>query len=402
FSKSRILKIVHLVDASPGQRGTVILRNGQRTQGLILTDGFKQVVVEVEGIPITFKRSAVDEVRLDPTIDEQYAQFKATLDPAHAGRHLTLCQWLIRVRRYELAREELKALIKRHPTVDEGRRLLLIVDAQIAMQDESLEEPRTIASPTPSGSGLVNTRDVLPREIISREDANLIRVYEIDFDAPPKVSVEPDTIRTMLETYGSSKLLPHTTSGRTALFRAEPIEIVRLLFALRARDLYPEIQVIGEPHALNTFRRRVHNTWLMNSCATSRCHGGIDGGRFFLHNRNFKDQKVWLTNLLILERLDLDPAWPLVNYDSPMDSLIIQYGLPRENARKPHPDVRGWTPVFRKGNHRMLESTLAWMNGMMQPRPLYPVDYEPPMIGTDPRENGQRAPGEQTGGRQDR
>ncbi|MHC5028527.1 MAG: hypothetical protein ACYTGR_17395, partial [Planctomycetota bacterium] len=86
FSKSRILKIVHLVDASPGQRGTVILRNGQRTQGLILTDGFKQVVVEVEGIPITFKRSAVDEVRLDPTIDEQYAQFKATLDPAHAGR----------------------------------------------------------------------------------------------------------------------------------------------------------------------------------------------------------------------------------------------------------------------------------------------------------------------------
>jgi len=155
------------------------------------------------------------------------------------------------------------------------------------------------------------------------------------------------------------------------------------MFDLRARELYPKIKVQTEPYAMNLFRRRVHDTWLINNCATSRCHGGIHAGEFFLHRRGHKNERVRYTNFLILERLEIDPDWPLINYEQPMDSLIIQYGLPRTEARKPHTDVRGWKPVFGRSNKRMLGETGKWIRSMLQPRPDYPIEYEPPKLTPD-------------------
>jgi hypothetical protein len=212
---------------------------------------------------------------------------------------------------------------------------------------------------------------------------NIIRVYEIDFDHPPKVTISPDTVRELIEKYGTDKQIPASQTGRNALFHAaadKPLDVVRLIFSLRARDLYPQIQVNSEPYALNMFRQRVHDTWLINTCASSRCHGGPYAGDFFLHRRNLKDDRVRYTNLLILERLQLDPQWPLINYDKPEDSLIIQYGLPREAARKPHPRVENFKPAFSPSNPRLKDDAIEWIQSMMQPRPQYPVDYEPPHL----------------------
>ena len=76
----------------------------------------------------------------------------------------------------------------------------------------------------------------------------------------------------------------------------------------------------------------------------------------------------------------MDPQWQLINYDEPTMALIIQYGLPRTLARKPHPDVRGWKPVFTRSNQRLLQDTIKWIEAMLQPRPDYPVSYEPPQL----------------------
>ena len=56
-------------------------------------------------------------------------------------------------------------------------------------------------------------------------------------------------------------------------------------------------------------------------------------------------------------------------------SLIVQYGLPRHLARRPHPGVSGGKPVFGRGGQRMLRDTVNWIDSMMQPRPEYPVEY---------------------------
>jgi len=392
YSKSRMLKIIRLVEPEPGQMGVVILNGGQKRVGVIVEDTFEHVIVKIDGIRTKLVREAVDFVILHPTFDQQYANYK--LSARTPRLRLQLCQWLVDLHRYVLASEELAELIRDHPE-PEAIQLLNIVKAQLAM---TRKDPTSEPVKPGNGSNADDRANMLPAQILSPEDVNLIRVYEIDFDRPPQVAVDPATIRTMIELYGTSGVIPASERDRRALYRADSIDIVEVLFTLKARNLYPDVNVITEPYALNLFRRRVHNAWLLNTCATARCHGGVDAGRFFLHRRRHKDERVRYTNLLILERLEVDPEWPLVNYDEPMMSLIVQYGLPRHLARQPHPDVSGWKPVFGRGGQRLLRDTVTWIESMMQPRPDYPVDYDPPRLGrindsnTGPGDDVQRAP----------
>ena len=84
---------------------------------------------------------------------------------------------------------------------------------------------------------------------------------------------------------------------------------------------------------------------------------------------------------MILERWnELD--MPLLDYLDPGRSLLIQYGLPRNEARFPHPEVKGWKPVFGRGNPRLLRDAFGWLNSMFRPRTTYPVDFEAPIIET--------------------
>ncbi len=379
FPKPRLLKIVRLRDPMPGQEGTVILRNGQLRKGIIIEDTFDHVLIEINGIRTKLVRRIVDYVVLVPTFEELYAQYKATLKPNMPDAHLDLCRWLLKERRYELARAELLELFE-YAQLPDATRLLRFVDAQLALASRPDDAPREPQRATTRPDG--NKRG-LPDGILSRADVNLIRVYEIDFDRPPKVAVPHETIRALIQNYRSSTLIPDSEEARTAMFRLEPIEIVRLMFELRARDLYPQVKVLSEPWGLNMFRRRVHDAWLINRCATSRCHGGPDAGRFRLHRRHYKDERVRYSNLLTLQRLDLDRAWPLINYDKPENSLIIQYGLPASRAHKPHPAVKGWKPIFTRSTSRMLSHTVNWIEAMMQPRPEYPLEYQPPAGPTE-------------------
>lgn len=409
FAKARINQIVRLTEPQPDQTGLVIMLDGQVREGKIIEDAYDYVIVEIEGIRANIKRAAVSHVILEPTIDERYAEYKRTMDPNNHDAHLTLCRWLYEQRRYEQAKDELLALLEKVELAD-ARRLLTLVDAHLKLKDAT----SSTSSPTRSGSqpaadspdkppkshefrpdqpppqddnhdaGPVRPADIMPSQLLTDEDVNIIRVYEIDFDHPPRVTITPDTVRELIEKYGTDPLIPANQVGRNAMFRAaadNPLQIVRLMFELRARDMYSKVQVNSEPYALNLFRRRVHDTWLINNCATSACHGSPYAGQFFLHRRDYKDDRVRYTNMLILDRLKIDPDWPLINYDRPDDSLIVQYALPRELARKPHPRVDGWKPAFNPTNARLKEDTVEWIKAMMEPRPDYPVDYQPPALG---------------------
>ncbi len=403
FSKNRVVAITYLVTPEPGQLGTVRLRNGQLRRGIILEDSFQRVVVEIEGVKTTLPRESVDEVTLDPTFEERYENFKSQLEPGAHRAHFELCQWLFDERRYLLCKKELSALL-REVQLPEATQLETLLDAQLfvmrgaesrqappAPNNATPEEP--VASSGAAQAGPVDQADLLPTQILTLEDVNLIRVFELEFDRPPRVNIRPDTIRALIQGYSTSPLIPDTRQGRQAMFRAEPLRIVELMFNLRARELYPQIEVLSEPYALNQFRQSVHDRWLLNTCATSRCHGGTQAGRLFLHRANYKDARVRYTNLMILERLDIDPEWPLINYDEPLMSLIVQYGKPRDEARLPHPEVRGWDPAFTQSSRRMLQDTLVWIQSMMQPRPDYPVEYQPPVLAPAELDLPAREPG---------
>lgn len=382
YSKSRIQRIVRLLEIDEPQPGILYLRDGTILRGNLVKDSFDEVVLEIEGVRSRFPRSTALYAEFDLSLKEKYQRFKSAIKPEQYLRRFELARWLFVEEQYELAKTELEELVS-DSQLPEAIQLLKIVKAQILLEDGRLStlNDKTIPGAIPSGdgSGLVDLRDLLPKTLISNDDVNIIRVYEIEFERPPKMHIGPDSIREILEKYGDSNLVPSDSVGRTKLFRAEPIQVVKLLFDLKARDLYSRIDVQTEPRALNLFRQRVHDAWLIPNCATSRCHGGLDGGRFFLHRRNHKRERVRYTNLLILERWNATER-PLIDYENPTNSLIIQYSLPRKEARFPHPDVKGYRPVFSRSNQRLLNDTIEWIQKMYKPRPRYPVSYEPPVL----------------------
>lgn len=383
FLKALLLRIVPLVDPVPGQQGIVRMRDGTEFRATILEDAFEGVRYEAAGIRTFVPRQSVLQVVLEESDEERYLRIRETIPRDDHLRRLALCRWLFDRRMYEECREELRGLLADHD-LGEARRLLTMVEAQLALgepaDDGGSGRPRAGDG---SGGGPVHLRDLLPQRLLTREDVNLIRVFEIDFDRPPRLQVSPATIRRLIEEHGSDPRIPATSEGRTRMFRADPVDLVRLMFDLRARDLYSEVEVLSEPFALNLFRQRVHDAWLIGNCATSRCHGGVRAGRFFLHRRNHRDERVRFTNLLILLRSGWSEQ-PLVDFERPRDSLIIQHALPRSEARFPHPNVPGWRPLFSNANQRLLADSLRWIESMHRPRTEYPVEFEPPRIGTPP------------------
>jgi hypothetical protein len=85
---------------------------------------------------------------------------------------------------------------------------------------------------------------------------------------------------------------------------------------------------------------------------------------------------------------------PLIDYQNPGRSPLLQFGLPREDAITPHPDVVGWTPVFRSRDSRAFQRAVRWIQSMYRPRPDYPIEYTPPgqAMETAPGEGGEGEP----------
>ncbi|MCL4211775.1 MAG: hypothetical protein KJZ68_14060 [Phycisphaerales bacterium] len=387
FMKARLLRLTRLVRPAPGQSGVVHMADGSMREGIILEDEYDFVLMEIAGVRTRLDRALVDRVELRPPFEEQYRRLKETIPPTQFDRRLELCKWLIDQKRFALALEELEDLQRLNADLKELPGLIRVVRAQLALEsgaggtgDDATRPDSPGAAPS-GPSGPVDQKDLLPTRLLTPEEVNIIRVFEVDFDRPPSLRIEAETIRKLITQYASHPSIPANSEARNALFRADPLSLLRIMFEVRARELYPEVKVLSEPYSLNLFRQRVHNTWLVPNCATSQCHGGVKAGRFFLHNRNYRDDRVRYTNLLILQRAELDPQKPLINWEEPLMSRIIQHALPTTEARDPHPPVPGWKPVFTKLNQPLLEDAVAWIRSMYQPRPDYPIDYTPPDIG---------------------
>jgi hypothetical protein len=386
FAKNRLISVTYLLEGPAGRRVRVVFNDGRVIVGSLIEDGYQHVELEISGIKTKYPREAVAAVRPYPTDRELYEGFRTTLEPDQYGARYTLAVWLYNKKMYAESKTELESLLEATNHYD-AKKLLNEVNAQLALMDDAgggVDRPVESGGSSRERPVSPRTTGILASPLLSDADVNLIRVYELDVANPPRLQVSPSLIRTMLDKYSDSDLIPAKSAEKNAFFSKEPVEIVKTLFALKARELYGEIRVLGEPEPLNLFRLRVHNAWLIGNCATSKCHGGADAGRFFLHNREWKDDNVRYTNMLILLRTRIDTL-PLIDPEKPTDSLIFQYALPKTEARRPHPDVRGWSPVLTSGRRGLQEDFVDWIRSMRLPRGDYPIDYTPPALKSPDR-----------------
>lgn len=374
--ENSILLLVQPAVVDPGAEMPeveVILTSGERYKGFLRERTLEKITLVIEGIATEFRAASIQRIAELGTITEQYQRARAAIDDRDTEQLLVLCSWLITKRRYDAALAELDHIL----AVEPGKPAAL--DAQrLALAHKALQERKAApADPPEEGDDKPQRHDI---PLLTPEQINILKVYEIDLGSPPRMLVERETIDRLVEKYAGHELVPASREQREALYRKRPEQIVELMFRLRARELYPEVRVLGHPRAIETFRDDVHRMWLVNSCATNRCHGGAEAGRLRLHNRRTNADATVYTNFLILDRFRLADGRPLIDYEAPADSPLLQFALPRHDSAMPHPELGpsdAWRPAFRSTDDRTFLKAVEWIMGMYRPRPEYPIEYPP-------------------------
>lgn len=353
----------------------LILRDGRRLEGTLLERGPERVLLRVGQAEIGVETRDIDRLEiLDPLI-VRYRAMKQAVTDDDPDQRLAIVDWLMLRGAYRLAYEETLSILTGHPDHERALRQKAVLEAQIAVLDGASERGQT---PDPPRAPRPRAPSI---PLLTPEQINLIKVYEIDLRDPPRLSIKPDTIDRLIATYSASEYIPASREGKEALHLRKPAEILDILFRLRARELYSEITVHGHPGSMKRFRDDVQREWLSSFCATSDCHGGVEAGRLWLASRAPAGEPATYTNFLILDRFRLADGTPLINYDKPADSPLLQYALPETETSTPHPRTdpdRPWRGVIKDPTEARFRDAVEWIRAMYTPRPDYPIDFPPP------------------------
>ena len=357
------------------------LNDGTRINGVLLEQNEREIVVRVGGIRMPVPRHRIDRVVFKPTIMERYHQMRDAVHEEDSDQILLIVRWLISVERYELALTEVTGVLERDPLHPDAVELHRLVSLQVHLLRNAKPQPGA-ASPQPARR---SADDDFP--LLSPDQINLIDLMEVNLQNPPRIRIKRETMEQLFAEHAGDPLIPATREAQEAMLRRPPHVQLDLIFRLRARNLYDQIQIIDKPDAMKKFRENIHRAWLINACATTKCHGGNEAGRLWLYNRNPASDPTVYTNFLILDRYRTLDGRPLIDYDDPSRSLLLHYGLPQNTSPNPHPPVPGndgrpgtiGRPIFQSTDDRRYQASLDWIRSMYRPRPEYPVEYTPPL-----------------------
>lgn len=368
--------------SSAPRRVVVTLRGGDEISGELVEESATSISLRVSGIVTRIGRDQITKITPLRSLRERYQSMRAIIDDNDIDRLLVLAEWLQRNGLLNEAIVELRHILELAPTDVRATELKAVVDHLVDLRKSkraSASDNKSSDSGRSAGRPAAMIRpgsDVFP--LLSSEEINRIKVYEVDLDNPPQMRIERSTLERLLKAHAGDELLPQSKEGREAFLHGEARDALRAMFQLRARDLYDKVQVLELPDALQRFRNDVHASWLMNACATTRCHGGLEAGDFILYTRKRNSEQTVLTNFLIVDRFRTRTGARLINYDAPESSRLLQMALPPAVATTPHPDVRGWRPLFLSQKDRRFRQAISWISAMHIPRPDYQIDFDPP------------------------
>ncbi|MBO6739510.1 MAG: hypothetical protein JJ916_06600 [Phycisphaerales bacterium] len=380
-------------DKNEGIRECVItLQSGRTITGELIREDSREVVIGINGIETTFLRKNVSNVVILPPVPERYKQLRASVDDGDIDARLALVEWLRARRAYSLAITELESILLLEPKNPRARLLhtwLKEYDKLAEQREDDGDEESQ--NPDQDNEELQGTPEKPEepqyqirrnaRPLLTPEQINLMKVYEIDLRDPPKMRISDDTMLKLMREF-PDRFSPNENE-RARVLDLPNVEKLKLIFSLRARDLYNEIEVLENPQSLDRFKDAVHagRGWLMNACATTRCHGGVDAGSFRLVNEKPNTDETAFTNLYIIENTKLANGMPLIDFENPDRSPLLQMGMIQSTALIPHPEIprdypgTGYRPVFRSTRDRKYQQAVDWIRSMYQPRPELEFDY---------------------------
>jgi len=87
-----------------------------------------------------------------------------------------------------------------------------------------------------------------------------------------------------------------------------------------------------------------------------------------------------MTNFYILTQTAIEGK-PIIDRNVPEDSLLVQWGLPRESAKFAAPDdLKGWEPKFKSMDDERFIALVDWIKSLIAANQgsNYGIDYKTP------------------------
>jgi hypothetical protein len=173
-------------------------------------------------------------------------------------------------------------------------------------------------------------------------------------------------------------------ADRTRFLSLPPTRQVQLIREYTGEKYQNRIEIINDPLVFRQFDRVL--PMIMNGCGTTQCHGGGEAEGWRLRTVRPRTDLNLYTNYLILNRVRKDNQ-RVINRPKPEESLLLQYGLPPQQAMYQHPEP---IPVmFPKGwEDARYRTILAWIQNLPMPEPKIGValpgypEPPPPQFGT--------------------
>lgn len=348
---------------------TVKLKSGREITGEVTRADGAVKIKTLSGQTVIVTPAQIDSMSAPIDPDKEYKDRLSKIDPKSADDHVAIAEWAASLNLFEIAQKELKAALDVNPDHVKARLMLRKVEAAIADAAQYVET-KPAATGTTSQPVITESLDKL---LIPMEDIYHIRLQELRKDDSVVVEFKND----VLDRYIATLENPDEVSRFRNMPPAAKALAIRKKFQRSddAAKWFDDIVIKTDPKFMTEFRTKV---WplVRQQCATVECHGGDNARGKLRLVTGLSNERTDYTNFVILDGYkNADGA--MIDRDTPEDSLLLQYGLPKDTASQHHP--KAIKTVFTSTRATQYKDIKDWISKLVPtPHPDYRLKWAPP------------------------
>jgi hypothetical protein len=371
-----------IVPFAMARQGVVRTKDGRSIEGDVVDAGADGVNITTRAGAVTISRAEIESIQYSVNIREVYQQRLAAL-PADAGAkaHVELARWLYESKAYDLADREVDAALAKDPASSDAQMLRTSIRRAIEFERSRTSTPaldprRAVTRPSTAGE----------KKLLNADQINVIKQLELRKNENFRVRFEKDVKNRFARSQGQ---------GSAAELASLPDPVKAMVIMEKGTpEMRRDVRIVDDPGPLAYYKRTIQ-PMIIAGCGSNACHGGANAGQFVLHTAVTNDAASY-TNFYYLTQYSKmigGIEYKAINRVRPQDSLLIQFGLPRDVASPKHPDVPGFAPMFRGGDDK-IRLVDGWMGQALLPlEPDYGIDMPLPFNKEPPA--SQPAPAEE-------
>ena len=364
---------------------TVILKSGQAITGEV-TETPEGYQVKKKLGTMFYKRADVAKVIDAVSPSAEYDNRRADIDDKDPDQLYKLAYWAYEKKMYEKARADLEAALKINVTHARAGFLLKVVNRKLAGGARTIGPTITPTLPAAEAKDLVSEEEIYRiriAEIDLRWDDEERRITGRDRQVV-RVKFQKNVRERFIEKMAGVEEFRRERFDKTFLSRPMKTQLGYMLSKLQRGDTayLDDILIESDPKCVRDFRQFI---WPMiaRSCGQAKCHGGLDkkgkpnGGMKLFIGRGLVARTEY-TNFTVLGGIKKSKGRYVLDRGQYTDSLLLQFGLPRKQAKHHHP-IEIKPPLFRNVRDANYVRTQRWITSLQGPNhPDYRLKWVPP------------------------